>query len=1068
MEHARPAAITPRAPERRLVHVLFADLVGFTPLVEALDAEDVALLQEHYFGLAQAAVVDAGGQVEKYIGDAVMATFGLPVLRPGDAERAVRAGQRIVAGLADVETALGLAAGTLTVRVGIHTGEVVVSWGPQPDAWRLSGDVVNTAARLQAAAEPGTVVVGPDTALAVAEAFGLHELGEVALKGKSTPVTAWRVGSVAGRSGSARRRRLVLHGRDDELAQLEAWHDAGAATTLVLAPPGVGRSRLVEECAVRLRDRGVPAWVTAVRPGRPGYAPVADLLRQALGWTEQGPPAEPARATVLARLAGHGHTGPRAELSAEHTLSLLAGATLTAAPLDLWASWTAVLDADGAPGGPAPVWVIDDLHLATPDLLGWLEHATEHPHRPSRWVLGTARPGDTGLPAHAGSVLTLGPLPDDAVVALISSEVRAGTLAPEVVSEIARAAGGNPLFVAELLRSWRRAGLLEASAGHRPEMPSTVRAIYLGQLDALAGASRELLETGSVAGTTLPARALPELGIVDPDPALLDLTGSGLLAGPHDDPVDPLSYTYRHALLREAAYATLPRARRASLHLRFARWLEAGSVRRQAERIGMHLAAAWEEAPALGGPVDGPLGTPVARTELAERAAGWLTEAGDAVIDAEPLHAAALFRRARDLSGTGPSSAAAHRQLRMGEALRRAGRLTEAMEAFAAVPDADGPGGHRTRAAAALGFEDALFDSRLPRQRWNPRALALVDGALAATPSDEPALRSRLLAAGARAEAYHGRTDAAAHAADRARALAEAAGDPGALAYALLARRPLLAGPEQLDERLRLDDAMLAAATRAGDVEREFEALRLGFADRLEAGDVDEAERRRARAEEIAAGLGAASLWYPPMWRVMTTLLAGDLDAAAGCVEDFRRQGERWHYRDAAQVHAVQLLALHTELGTPELALPALAEVAPASGPRFAANLGVALARAGRLDEARTHLDALRPGRFAVIPHDGARALLLGHAAEIADAVADADAGAVLAELLAPWRERVVVVGAGALCPGAAAHALGLAARAAGHRQAAVSHLERAVTMNEALRAPRLAARSRAELARTR
>jgi class 3 adenylate cyclase len=215
--------VTPEAPrpaERRLVHVLFVDLVGFTTLVEDLDAEDVALLQEHYFPQVAGLVAAAGGQVEKYIGDAVLATFGLPVLRPDDAGAAVRAGLAVV--------------GTLRARVGVHTGEVVVTWAAD-GSWRLSGDVVNTAARLQAAAEPGTVVVGPDTALAVEGALELVPLGEVALKGKAERVRAWRVD---GRRRGPAPDAGPFRGRAGDLAARDAAHrDArGAERLTVLAP----------------------------------------------------------------------------------------------------------------------------------------------------------------------------------------------------------------------------------------------------------------------------------------------------------------------------------------------------------------------------------------------------------------------------------------------------------------------------------------------------------------------------------------------------------------------------------------------------------------------------------------------------------------------------------------------------------------------------------------------------------------------------------------------------------------------------------------------------------------
>ena len=727
----------PRPAERRLVHVLFVDLVGFTSLVEDLDAEDVALLQEHYFSQVAGLVAAAGGQVEKYIGDAVLATFGLPVLRPDDAGAAVRAGLAVVESLGGLETRLGLAAGTLRARVGVHTGEVVVTWAAD-GTWRLSGDVVNTAARLQTAAEPGTVVVGPDTALAVEGTLELVPLGEVALKGKADPVRAWRVG--------ARRRGPVpdggpFRGRAADLAALDAAHrDArGAERLTVLAPPGVGRSRLVTEFAARAAG---PAWLVRVRADEPGYAPVAALLRASGAEHDD----------LTERLARHGHTGPRAALSARHTAALLAGDDPAGAPQELWTSWTAVLDAHGEPGGPTPVWILDDVHLASPDMLAFLEHACASPHRTPRLVVTTARPGEA---APAGAVHTLDPLSDDDVADLVADRVGSQTLPSGVLAQLQAAAGGNPVFVVELLRVWERSGALPGGATRDPgtlTVPSTVRAIYLGQLDALAPPAREVLGRGSVTGVRLPASALPDLGSPEPEGALRDLTGAGLLLGPRPDAVDPTTYTYRHSLLRDTAYATLPRARRAALHLRFADWLDAPgrpTSGRAAEQAGRHLAAAWEEAPALGGPVDGRL----TRDELARRAAARLTEAGEGAIGSEPLHAAELFGRAHDLgvaADPGPSEPRAHRVLRRAEALRRAGRLPAAMAAFAEVADAAAPGTHAARAAAALGHEDALFDSRLPRETWGARALELLDDALGLVPSSAPATRARLLAASAR------------------------------------------------------------------------------------------------------------------------------------------------------------------------------------------------------------------------------------------------------------------------------------------------------------------------------
>ncbi|MCD2187036.1 adenylate/guanylate cyclase domain-containing protein [Actinomycetospora soli] len=1021
---------TARLPERRLVHVLFVDLVGFTSLVEELDAEDVAVLQDHYFAQVAGLVAAAGGQVEKYIGDAVLATFGLPVLGPDDAVGAVRAGLAIIDSLAGVESGLGLPSGTLAARVGVHTGEVVVTWGAD-GSWRLSGDVVNTAARLQAAAEPGTVVVGPETALAVGTVVALEALGEVALKGKAERVAAYRV---LGRRVAADPDRDRLRGRDADLARLRSAHRAarGAERLTVLAPPGVGRTRLVEE--FRARTPG-PVLLARVRREEPVYAPVAALLTAA-GVTPEG---------VAARLARHGHTGTRAEVSARHTGALLRGEPLSGDPQELWASWTAVLDAEGDPGGPTPVWVLDDVHLAGPDLLAFLDHATAAPHRATRLVVTTARPGAT---APAGAVLVLDPLSDEEITALVTD--RAPDLAAPVVEQVRRAAGGNPLFVVELLRAWEQAG----RAGD-PVVPSTVRAIYLGQLDALPQPSRTLLGQGSVAGRTLPASALPDLGVTEPAVPLAELTGTGLLTGPHAGVMDPSSYTYRHRLLRDTAYATLPRARRAELHERFAAWLDRRGGR--VELVGRHLADAYAEAPALGGRLD--------RGALAGRAADALSAAGEAALETEPLHAAELFARASDLgvaAGARPEDQA-RRCLRRAEALRRAGRLPAAMTAFAAVTDADAPGRYATRAAAALGYEDALFDSRLPRAEWGTRAFALLDEALALTPDGEPGLRARLLAAAARAHGYGGDVPTAGALGDEAVALARQADDPGALAYALLARRPTLAAPVALQARLASDSELLAAARAAGDGEREFEALRLRMVDLLELGATTEAAALVEEASALAVRLGRPlHLWYPAMWRATMLLHHGPLDAAAEAVEHFRVEGERWHYGDAGQVHSVQLLTLHTARGTPELALPTLRRVAETVGGRTWVHVAVAAARAGRLDEAAALLRWCSADDFAVLGDDAARAFVLAECAETAALVGDAGAGARLGELLAPWAGLVVVVGSGALCLGAVDHFRGLAARAAGRDPGPL--LRAALALNETTGATRAADATRAEL----
>lgn len=385
--------------ERRVVSVVFADLVGFTALSEQLDAEDVARIQDGWFAIAQDAIALHAGQVEKFIGDAVMATFGISGADDTDVERAVRAALQVVAGTAALEERLLLAPGTVQVRVGVDTGEVVVTRDGQ--GWRVTGDTVNTAARLQAAAEPGQVLLGPGTAFGVAHAFVVEPQGDVALKGKSRPLRTWRVV----RARDVRQRGLGIHGlhapllgRDAELDVLESALVRAAAgesvALLVVAPPGVGKSRLVEELCARWLARGHPFW--RVRLGDESdrdYGAVARLLEGAgipglldrtaqLDGTAQpygtagAAQLDSTASPLVATLVGRGYDAAHALVDAQHTSALLSGAVLDAEPVDLYAAWTAVLD---AVSGTAPVWVVEDVHLAGPDLRAFLRHALDHP-----------------------------------------------------------------------------------------------------------------------------------------------------------------------------------------------------------------------------------------------------------------------------------------------------------------------------------------------------------------------------------------------------------------------------------------------------------------------------------------------------------------------------------------------------------------------------------------------------------------------------------------------------------------------------------------------------------------
>lgn len=1051
---------------RRVVTVVFADLVDFTALSELLDAEDVARVQDEYFAVAARAVEEADGRLEKFIGDAVVATFGTPAAADDDAERAVRAARRIAAAGRVVEEHLALPAGTVRVRVGVNTGEVVVSGGPDG---RMTGDPVNTAARLQAAAEPDSVLLGPETAFAVAHAVVVERAGELTLKGKALPVMAWRVvadretpvrglgphGLQAPVLGRAAELRLIL----DHLA--DAAH-SGTSGVLVVAPPGVGKTRLVDEVATAVT--GHPTFIARLTevPGG-GYQAVAALLASAAAMA--GTPSEVTAHFAASRIAA-GDDPATAARHARNAAAVLAGDPLEADPRELYESWLSVLD---APAAAVPVWLVEDLHLASPDLLAFLQEVLATPRPGGRLLVLTSRPA--GLELDGVTTIHLPPLDRAATESLVTFLIGDAVPAPYVEGIVATS-GGNPLFVEELLRSWIQLGTLTRTAagwtfagGAEPTMPTTVQGIYQGQLDSLPARARAVVERGAVPGTTFPAAALPALGATAPEASLTDLANAGLLHGPHDEPLGGDGFTFRHALLRDAAYGSLARQERAELHLRFARWLAAQPGAALPDLVADHLSIALDVRPATVRT----LGAGVTPEVLAHEAADWHERGARHHLVASPQQAAVLAGRALALAPDVDADVARRRRLLLAEALRRSGHLPEAMAEFATAGDAatklDAPA---DLLAAALGYEDSLFASRLPRDRWGATSVRLLSSAEAALPRGEHAARSRALAALGRAYGFEGRSAEAASSAARAVRLAERSGDPGALAAALLTHRSTLAGPELLAERLVAGTRATAAAARTNDLELQLEAERLHLLDVLECGDFPAAGRVEERAAALVAQLGRPlHSWYPPTWAAMHALLADPFERAAELIDAAADAARRAHYADGSQIRVIQLLSLHLQTGTPAEVLREVTEHAAAVPERWAFGPAVVHAALGDDAAARRFLAHYTDEDFTNVPGDLARATTLAFLAEAVALLGDAAAAARLAELLTPWAGHVVVLGAGALCLGSASHHLALCLRTAGEPEAARRHLHDAVAQNEAIGALRFAARSRAELAAT-
>jgi class 3 adenylate cyclase/tetratricopeptide (TPR) repeat protein len=910
--------------ERRIVTVLFADLVGFTPLSERLDPEDVSTIQSAYFSAVRETIARYGGQIEKFIGDAAMAVFGIPRTRDDDAERAVRAGLALVGAVEQLGARLGVEASGLEIRVGLNTGEVVHA-EDRPGEWRVTGDAVNVAARLQAAASPGTVLMGETTGLAVAEAVEVEAVGSLELKGKTEPVRAWiarRVRPSPSREHAMGNLRAPMVGREGELSALSASAARVAAGTaerwLVVAPPGVGKSRLLEEFAKRIAPgHHMEVWRARLRPDvLAPYEPVAQLFASALaayGWAPTGPNGAGELSRILAQsLASAGASQARAEVVMDEAIALLAPdgqepdgpGTLGAGEREQrFQAWLEALDALAA---ARPVgWMVEDVHWSGRDLLAFLALAGSRGSRSARLVLATARPSllerepDWCDPSDGIHLMHLPPLSPMAAESLVEALIGRDALPLNLMSAVAERSDGNPLFIEELLRTWISIGTLVggeagtwslATPAEDIPLPPTVQAIYAAQLDDLSPEARRAARRASVIGRRFPRDALPCLGIPEPDPAIEILSRRALVAGPFPDPLLGRSHQFRHALLRDAGYASLSRAERALLHVRLAGWLEEATGTRSAEVaevIGNHYRAALLEAPSLAHDV----GDGLDRDGAASLSALWFERAAAAALDVAAHDAArTLFRAALDLTPDVDVVGKARRWQRLGDATAYVADMDEGARAYEAAADLfrqvlEHPGSTREdHAAARAGLAasvTALGLVRIQQVRFK-EAVALAETALDAIG------RAQDLETGWLLLLHAWGTEAFAHAPgvkeelERAVTLARAFGD-GRLELEAGMHLANVWAEEGTMSRAEMAESDLAAARTAADL-RDWQQVCKRLRGRAIILMEEARDHSLAAIAEAAAVAEAHALTEEAAWveyvRTEMGLLSGDWDSA--------------------------------------------------------------------------------------------------------------------------------------------------------------------------------------------
>jgi class 3 adenylate cyclase/tetratricopeptide (TPR) repeat protein len=620
-ECGEPAASPPRE-ERKTVTVLFCDVVGSTELGERQDPESVRRVLARWFEIVRGIVERHGGSVEKFIGDAVMAVFGVPVVHEDDALRAVRAGVEVREAMGPLNEELAHEYGTtVSFRMGINTGPVVTG----TEERLATGDAVNVAARLEQNAGAGEILLGEETLSRVRGTVEVEPLPDLALKGKSEPVRAWRLGEVHGSDG----RRLSaarMIGRGRELRRLEesfaeAVRTRSCRLVTVVGAAGVGKSRLVSEFLAGLDGALVLQGHCLSYGDGITYWPVVEIVRRLDSQLEDLVPDERVR-RVLRRLLG-------ADPAVSSTEEI---------------AWAVRKLLEAAAAEQPVVCVLDDVNWGEETFLDLVEQVTALARGVplmlvcmGRRDLLDRRPGWGGGDPNSAIIL-LDPLSNEEAEALIDELLRGATVQQQLRERIRDGADGNPLFVEEMI-----AMLREADTGD-VAVPPTIQALLATRLDQLGPDERSVLECGAVEGRTFHVGAVEALV-----PERVQL-GSVLASLVRKDVIRPDSarrsrdegYRFRHVLIRDAAYEALPKSGRADLHERLARWLEQRSddVFESDEVIGYHLERAYRYRQELAPGVAG--GEPVAA-----RAAQLLESAGRRALARLDVGAARrLFERA--------------------------------------------------------------------------------------------------------------------------------------------------------------------------------------------------------------------------------------------------------------------------------------------------------------------------------------------------------------------------------------------------------------------------------------
>jgi class 3 adenylate cyclase/tetratricopeptide (TPR) repeat protein len=873
---------------RKTVTVLFADVTGSTALGERLDPESFRRVMARYFEAARTCLERHGGTVEKFIGDAVMAVFGVPTVHEDDALRALRAAAELRDSLTSLNDELERDYGvSLLLRTGVNTGEVVTG----TEERLVTGDAVNVAARLEQAAEPGEILIGEQTRRLARGAIEVERVEALSLKGKAEPLASYRlVRVVEGASAFERRFDAPLVGRLEELAKLRAAFDAAVSQrrcrlVTVLGPPGIGKSRLARELDSALAG-GASVLSGRCLPYGEGitYWPLVEIFQEA------------------------------------HAEDELAAALSTGAPEEIF--WSVRKAFEQRSRQRPLALVVEDIHWAEPTLLDLIQHLADWTRDAPLLILCLARPELLDeRPSWGGEAIALEPLSEAESDQLIDELIGGSELEDAAHIRIRDVAEGNPLFVEQLLA-------MLAEGGDPEHVPPTMHALLAARLDALPDEERDLLERAAVVGLEFEWEALAELApdARRPPGAQLAALVRKELIRPHEAIED--AFRFRHMLIRDAAYERISKELRSDLHERVAAWLD-GRGEEFEEIIGYHFEQAYRSVIELGPPGDRAL-------RLAEWAAERLSVSGRRAYARADMPAAVhLFERASALL---PSNDRRRLGLlpSLGRALMESGELERSDSVLSEAVEGGRAAGEQLVAADAAVALSYLRAHTVPEISDEEIAHEL-EGVIRVFEEfgDEAGL-ARALSLTGMLRFWRGETAAAIadleQAANYARQVGDRVQEAESLQYLLMAT---LWGPTTVDEALERVEKIRTGA----EANRRLEVTLLRTRAQLEAmqGRFDAARELLAQARATAEELGlevilAAGVAHQAGY---VELLAGDAAAAERALrpacEALERMGDWGHFATLAPKFAD---ALFIQGGDDEeaLRLTELAEGSATSG----------------------------------------------------------------------------------------------------------------------------------------